>query len=347
MPLPSTDDRLAEPGTSSPDPPKTPGFPGAVPASYPPSGDDLPPPTPGHVPRGDSLRVRCSRAVVRTVYTDAFPNQWAEAVEACQHPVTTGRRIGVLSPTGGSGASTLTAATAALLASVRTDPVAVLDLCAAPSGLLPRLPSTQTGRSLGQLSRPPRPDSDQISAERVDLEEADLTQFGVPTPPRLRRLTYSTDDSALNSSELRALHRGLSRTYATAVCELPRPSAAPEGMGSYGMHALVLALSPAPGDLEANREVLVRIRRQDPEVPILPVLVNARRHRRRTCRSAAASLRDILQAIGAEQPLRRLDADRHLAAGMDLSISAVGEARRLQIAQLSAAALSAAREGRR
>lgn len=345
MPHPSSQDRHRAsvnprggfPGVTSA--PETVGFPGAVRSSAldAPREDTHAAVEPRGLAHGDPLIVRGSKALLRTVYTDAFPNDWAEAVEVCQRPVTTGRRIGVVSPTGGSGTSTLTAAMAALLASVRSDDVAVLDLCSPPSGLAARLPSDEAGPGLGAL---------RVSSELVS-DEVDLTEYGTVPRPRLRRLTYASDDPALDAPAVGALYRGLSRRYAAAVCELPRPDAAPGSMSTYGMHALVIAMSPAPGSIENNCETLRRIRSAEPDVPVLPVLINSRRSSGPVLLRASAALSQTLRDLGHEVPLSRIAVDRHLATGGHLSISRIGEARRLQIAQLTAAALRAASGGRR
>ena len=287
------------------------------------------------LPHGDTWVARTGRVLTRLVYTDAFPNAFAEAIDVCQSPVTTGRRIGVISPTGGSGASTLTAAMAALFALVRTDQIAGVDLTPAPSGLIARLPADEAAEGLpaglGRLG----------GMADTDTDDVDLAEYGPSPRPRLLRLSYAATDRVLEAQDVAGLHRGLSRSRAISVSEVPRPALNPT-VELGGFHALVVALSATLGAETANSDLLREVSSRAPGVPILPVLVDSRRGSARTKAQLGAAARRTLSRLDHPDSVLRLDHDRHLATGDELRIGRIGEARRLQVARLSAAALEAA-----
>lgn len=295
---------------------------------------------PRRLPHGDTWVARTGRVLTRLVYTDAFPNAFAQAIDVCQSPVTTGRRIGVISPTGGSGASTITAAMAALFALVRTDQIAGVDLTPAPSGLIARLPTGECDEGLpaglGRLG----------GMADIDTDDVELAEYGPSPRPRLLRLSYAATDRLLESEDVAGLHRGLSRSRAISVSEVPRPTLNPTlELGNF--HALVVALSATLGAKTANNDLLREVSRRAPGVPILPVLMDSRRSSARTKAHLAAAARGTLRELGIADSVLRLDHDRHLATGGELRINRIGEARRLQVARLSAAALEAAAGARR
>lgn len=304
------------------------------------------PGAPAALPHGDSWASRAARLLTRVIYTDTFSQEFSEAIDFCQAPVATGRRIGVVSPTGGSGASTLTAALAALYGLVRTDLVAGVDLTPAPSGLIARLPRHDDDASpnsgLGSLSG-----TAEQGTSGQGTDEVDLTDHGPWPRPRLLRLSYTTGtDQALDAEDVAGLHRELSRSHAVAVTEVPRPAVSP-ALDLTGFHCLIVALSPSPGAIAGNTEVLQDLARRAPGVPMIAVVVDSRRSRRRVKAAAASAAAAALGDRDLRIPVLPLDHDRHLATGAELRVGRIGEARRLQVAQLGAAALGAASGGLR
>lgn len=291
------------------------------------------PDAPKGLPHGDSWLTRSCRAAARLAYTDTFPAAFTEAVDACQAPVTTGRRIGVLSPTGGAGASTITAAMASFFALVRTDLTTSLDLTAPPSGLVSRLPTPDDEALPSGLGHVPKnPDAQ---------DSLDVTEFGPCPRQRLLRLTYAPDDQPLAAESVAGLQRELSRSRSIAVSEIPRPSSPPQ-VDVSGFHCLVIVMSPASGSLDANAETLRAVHRQVPGIPLVPVLVDSRRVSRRQMARAEARVRRALTALELEEAVLRVSYDRHLATGAELRIGRIGELRRLQVARLCASALETA-----
>lgn len=333
--------KLADPERSRPPSPKAPGeqpreLLGGVSRLRAYAGDSPidEPDAPKGLPHGDSWLARTSRAAARLIHTDAFPAAFTEAVDACQAPVTTGRRIGVLSPTGGAGASTITAAMASFFSLVRTDLITGLDLTSPPSGLVSRLPASDDDgglpAGLGQVPKNPEAEAG-----------LDLAEFGPCPRQRLLRLTYAPGDQPLASESVAGVQRELSRSRSIAVSEVPHPGSAPQ-VDLSDFHCLVVVMSPTSGALDANAETLRAVHRQVPDVPLVPVLVDGRRIPRRQMAYAEARMRRALTALERDDAVLRVSYDRHLATGAELRISRIGELRRLQLARLCASTLETA-----
>lgn len=291
------------------------------------------------LPYGDIWISRLGRALSRLFYTDTYPDAFAQAADACQSPVTTGRRIGVISPSGGSGASTVTAALAALFAFVRTDEVAAVDFTPAPSGLISRLPADEADEGLpaglGRLKGISEAEDDDIT----------LTEFGPSPRSQLLRLNYAPTDRLLSAYDIAEVHRALSRSRAISVSEIPRP-ALDLTLEMDRFHVLVAVLSSTPAAERVNSQLLHELSRRASDIPVLPVVVDSRRSSARTRAHVSASARATLRDLGMSDTVLKLNHDRHLATGGELRIGRIGESRRLQLAQIGAAALEAAVGGR-
>lgn len=295
---------------------------------------------------GDSLLLRTVRPLSRLILSDAFPQDWAAAVDTSQQPVTTGRRIGVLSPAGGSGRSTVVAALARLYAQVRADDIAAVDLSGSPAGLHHRLPaddgpSTAIGLS-GLTARQP---------EHPDATGGVLSRYAAAVQPRLHRLTESprpgVPPQALETDDVAAVHRTLSRACAVSLYELPGLEQLRRVQMLSRLHALIVPVAAHPAAPSSSRMVIEHLRETVPGMGVLPVLVDVGRVSAMDQQTAARGLRDQFKQAGFTQPVRRLDADRHLATGLRLDLARVGEKRRLQLAQLAAAGLDVAVRSRR
>ena len=78
-------------------------------------------------PHGDGFARRAARFALHLVTTTRATRELAELAEAAQAPVTTGRRIAVVSVRGGAGRSTVTALLGSVFAARRADHVLVAD----------------------------------------------------------------------------------------------------------------------------------------------------------------------------------------------------------------------------
>lgn len=289
---------------------------------------------------GDPVVTRAWRAAARAVLSDSFPDDYAQAVAACQQSVTTGRRIGILSPVGGAGRSTLAAAMGLLLSSARLDHIAAVDLAGRPSGLPSRLPA-EAGPSAG-LKALARLDS----AQHHDSLDA-LDSCAALTRENLRCLSLLDREAPLEAEDLPPLYQLFSRSCAVTLLELPALSSGHAREAMRNLHAVVLAVPPQPAAIDAAQLVLDTLREASPVTPVIPALVNTAHAGGQDRHMAASSLRARMRAAGHTQELHRVDADRHLGAGGPLQLARVGERRRLQLAQLTSAALGAAQGGPR
>lgn len=283
---------------------------------------------------GDPGYRRAWRAAARVVVNDAFPTDYAAAVDRCQHPVTTGRRIGIIGATGGTGKSTLAAAMGLLLSGVRVDHIAAVDLAGRPSGLLQRLPSEEQPAGVRSLA--------EVAAGRQEISLTDLRSHSAQLRSTLHRITLDDADPALRAEHVAGTFQVLSHTCAVSLIELPELSPELGTAGLSSVHALILAVGPSPAAVEATRSLLRKLQQELPETPVIPVIVDTRRARTAERRAAVHALKTHLRETGHPHTVHLLDADRHLGGGLRISLKRVGEQRRLQLAQLAAAALGAA-----
>ncbi|WP_102157277.1 hypothetical protein [Zhihengliuella halotolerans] len=296
---------------------------------------DLPEALRGRARRhGDPLWLRLLQTLRRAAGSDSFPGDFANALDDCQRPVTTGRRIGVVGATGGAGTSTLVAALALLLADVRADHIAAVDTVGRPSGLLPRLPAQAPAGGLVALTG--------LAGRTGDIGLHELRAHAATLPTNLHRLTLDERDHALTDLERQGLYQVLSRTCAVSLVELDAHA------DVQHLHALIVAVPAVPGAAGAAASLLARVRAARPGLPVLPVVVNAHGCPAADVRLAEAGLDEQLAASGRRRttPAHHLDYDRHLAAGLAaglaIDLRLVGEKRRLQVATLAANALFAA-----
>lgn len=283
---------------------------------------------------GDAAPKRTLRAAARVVVNDAFPNAYAKAIDTCQQPVTTGRRIGVLSPVGGAGKSTLTAGLALLLEQSRIDHIAAVDLGGRPSGLALRLPSEDESSGVRALAA--------VAARRSSITLEDLSSHSAQLRSTLHRVTLAENDGVLGSAEISGIYQVLSHTAAVSVIELPELSPELGISPVQSLHCLILAVPPHPAAAESAAPLLSVLRKQAPEIPVLAVLIDTHRSRSADRRLTAKTLKTRLAEAGLSGAHYTLSADRHLATGLKIMFGRVGEQRRLQIAELAADALAIA-----
>lgn len=287
---------------------------------------------------GDPGWIRAWRSVWRLVINDPYPEQYSHAVAACQQPVTTGRRIGVISPVGGAGRSTLVAALSLLFSSTRTDHIAAADLSGRPSGLAPRLVSEDSPSGLKTLAH--------LALNRNATGLGELQSCSALIGETLHRTTLMEGEAPLTSDDVAALNQAFSRTCAISVMELPLLPSEHSASCLQGLHALILAVPPVPSAAEHSYALLELLQQSNPMLPLLPVLVNTRRAGRSDQHHATRALRSQLRAANQPTQIHTLSHDRHLGLGEHLRLTRIGEDRRLQLAQIGAAALTAAQGGR-
>ncbi|WGH84953.1 hypothetical protein [Auritidibacter ignavus] len=264
--------------------------------------------------RGDSLVLRGWRAVKYLFASDPFPEQLEDALEMCQAPVTSGRRIAVMSPVGGAGVSTLVALMARQFVSIRTEPIYAVELnhpLSAEAGLQRRI-DPDPAENLTVVSEfathPDDLDRECINdAFQYYAQNAAVTLFDLP--PRL--------------DLLEPLH--------------------------HGLHELIIPVPCYPAAVEATEKFCTRVAAAYPELAMMPLLVDSYRTSRATRRDfwkmARHSRLEDHFAATRRRSLLTLRYDLHLVAGAPVQLSLLSEKARLQVASIAGRALKIATDG--
>ena len=287
-----------------------------------------------------TLRTRPAEGPVRRVLGtagnlfrgDDYPRLLAEAAAGAQVPVATGRRISVIGSRGGAGKTTVAALLGCVYSSMRTDAVTVLDNAPAAGTLalragVPDAPSLDAAAE--QLAR-------RQPASLSDLA-ALLTQAG---PGNLlvtgRRGTHprpASDDAA------KALSLAISRYCPLTVLDCGTGLDLPATRWALGQSHLAVFATPASVAGLEDAAAYAAAWRRDPALAATRLLVvvvqtlpdgpfRAGAEARRLARSG-------VDAVG-------LGYDRHLAAGVEISLGLLARRTRLEAAALAAGVLARA-----
>lgn len=300
--------------------------PGSLPPGSPPPDTALV----RHAPAGDTPLRRVARSAVRMVTGTAATRELAELAQAVQSPVTTGRRIVVMSVRGGAGRSTVTALLGTVYAARRADHVLVADADPEHGSLAWRL-GLATPDGLGVLA--PR----LLAARGGGLGDVD------PLLPRtgagLRLLPGGTTDGGARPA--RDVTRALSRFFAICVTDCGRGLDAPATVEVlHEAHAAVVVAPATPDGVRSTCVGLDRV-----PVEALPRVTVALCTVQRGGRAALAgsTAREALARYGV--PVVTLPYDRHLAAAAPIVPARIGEATVVEATRLAGHALAAACRG--
>lgn len=268
-------------------------------------------------PHGDPVLRRLRRAGRHLVGGTAPARAGADLAGALAVPLTTGRRIAVVSVRGGAGRTTCAALLAAVFAARRPDPVLAVDAGPAHGSLLWRL---------GLDGAPPL---DHLLAHLLaapDLPAA-CTALG-------RAAAGPWVAPPGSAGAVRDVTRALSRFFPVTVLD-----AGPDPSGVVAdAHAVVVA-TPATADGVRSTAGLLHGVAPAGRERMVVALVTASREGRRALRAAAA--RQVLEQFAV--PVVTLPHDRHLAGAVPLRADRVGEDTLDATARLGAAALARAR----
>lgn len=279
---------------------------------------------------GLSLWSRGWRSVARLWRHDRTADRLTAAAQVVQSPVTTGRRIAVVSLRGGAGKTVVTALTAATFGALRPEPVAALDLDPACGSLGLRLDAT------------PAPGADQMAADLAALErttfDAVAGMMGTGrgdlycTGPRVtgRPLGQSAATTVLS---------GLSRYFPVTVIDCPNGPEHPDTAAVLTRaHAVIFAVPTSPAAVDEAAGYL-RHWLQDPFLSAIPVVAAV----------VGTTRSSVLDPLAQAAALTRLGVaavavrhDRHLASGVGITLPLLRPENRLAATELAAQALAAA-----
>lgn len=293
---------------------------------------------------GDSWWVRATRSVVNLVVSDPFPEAYQRALKGCQTSVLTGRRIGITSPLGGSGASSTVALLGHQLADSRKEPTLVVDVL------------NRDGATLRRLGpRNPRKVSEDKGLERLSelMNQRDVPvhqhfhTYSDEISRHLRFLPWGDSDERLDDRALmQNTFQFLSQTAAVTLLDLPMSD---HVMHAFypGLHALIVPIPMYPAAVDVAESFCNYIHHSYPHVALVPVMVDSIHASKRQVRLTKQSVRHTnLRShlpISRKTNLPELSFDAHVATGGRLNMELLSERERLQVAQLGATVLSVAK----
>ncbi len=285
-----------------------------------------------------SLCARSFRALGNLFRHDPTPERMAAHARQVQAPVTTGRRIAVVSLRGGAGKTTVSAMMARTFAALRPEPVAAVDLDPALGSLGLRL--GHTGRSA------PAPGADRLAAE--------LAAMTTPTVEEVTsRMAVSGKDlfhtgprvtgRPLGSAAATTLLSGLSRYFPVTVLDCPTGPESPDTAATLAhSHAVVFVVPATPAGVDEAAGYL-RHWLDDPFLSSVPVAAAV----------VSTDADGILDPLAQAAALSRVGVlsvalrhDRHLATGVGVSLPLARPENRLAVAELSGRVLGLANDAR-
>ncbi|MCC9205491.1 hypothetical protein [Arthrobacter sp. zg-Y769] len=296
-----------------------------------------------------TLRTRPAEGVLRRTVSSAgnlfrgddYPLRLAEAAAGAQAPVATGRRIAVVGSRGGAGKTTLAALLGLVYSSMRTDAVTVLDN--APSGgtlaLRTGVPDASSlDAAAAEMARRPPMSLADLSALLAPAGRGNLLVTGRRSagdrPAAGRRSAEGAATAAAS-----ALSLAISRYCPITVLDCGT------GLDHTGTrwalsqsHLAVFATPASVAGLE-DAGLYAAAWRRDPglaSVPLLVVVVQTLPDGPFRADAEARRLTRMgIDAVG-------LGYDRHLAAGVEISLGLLARRTRLEAAALAAGVLARA-----
>ena len=283
------------------------------------------------------------RRVLRSLFSSArTPAEMVQQATLAQAPVTTGRRIAVLSTRGGAGKTTAAALLSRLYSAVRPDTVAVLDLDPGRGSLALRLGLDGAAPVDALVRHTTGGKLPSAAALGGLLGHAAPNLFA--TGPR-----YDADAFPAGSSEpadaaaLRATCSAVSRYFPITLLDCPTGFEAPATQAALAdAHAAVYVVPSTLSGLDDALGQLARWRR-DPRLVGIPLVVLVLQQ----------DMASPLAALDQAARLSRLgfDAyaigyDRHLAAGADVVLRLLGPDHRVAVATVAGQVLRLANGAR-
>lgn len=281
--------------------------------------------------RGRRTAHRWVGTLSRAIRPDGYPGDLERATRGVQQPVTTGRRIVLLSTEGGAGRTTAAATLAEIYGALRTDRVCALDLASAPSPLGDRLAvdtavSAQEAIGAIVLNHPSTPE--------------DMAQ--VFAQPKAGVWVAHTDshEEPLNELEVEELLTQVSRQCGVTVVECPPVLEDPRTQSALEMAHAVLVIGSTTGNGLHNAMALHDLLAADPDRKHLPLATVLNDH----TSDNPWSRRELRRSLDQRGRIHHsMSYDRHLSTGREIHLDHLDERHRLEWVRLAATALTLAR----
>lgn len=280
---------------------------------------------------GSPLARRWAGALTRGAKADTYPGELERATKGVQQPITTGRRIAVVSTEGGSGRSTTVALLAQIYSSLRTDRITAADLTGAPSPLGQRLKSTSPVSpqdALGAIMV-----NNPTTAEGVRAVLNSIT-------PTLWGIWSAAHEEPLQETEVEELLTHTSRHCGITLIECPTVLDDPRTRAALAMAHVVLVVGTATGNGLNHAAQLHKLLADDPDYAQLPtaIVLNNRSS------DNPWNLGQLHKALDQRGRIHHSTSyDRHLSTGRDIALDHLDERHRLEWVRLAATALTLAR----
>lgn len=286
-----------------------------------------------------SVVARAARSAGNLFRHDPTAERLQSAARGVQAPVTTGRRLAVVSLRGGAGRTTVSALLARTFASLRPEPVAALDLDPGVGALALRLSDISTA------SRPV-PSVDQLSAGLTGLTHANLEAVSAlmgQAPDELFHTGPRTTGHPLGRAGVTTALATLSRFFPVTVVDCPTGPEHPDTAQVLTQaHAAVFVVpSTAVGVDEAAG--YLRHWQQDPFLSAIPVAAVV------TATDRGADLDPLAQAAALTRVgvmAAALRYDRHVAGGVGIRLPLILPENRRAVAELASGLLAEANRQR-
>jgi MinD-like ATPase involved in chromosome partitioning or flagellar assembly len=277
-----------------------------------------------------SLGARGWRAVGNLFRHDTTPARLAAYASEAQSPVTTGRRIAVVSLRGGAGKTTVSAMMARTFATLRPEPVAAVDL---DPGL----------GSLGlRLGHQPAPGADSTAQALAASEPASFDSVAsllAAGPDDLYCTGPRMSGGPLGEAGTTTLLSALSRYFPVTVLDCPTGPSRPDTAAVLARsHAAVFVVPATAAGVDEARGFLGHWL-TDPYLAAIPVIAAV----------VATDRSGILDPLAQAAALTRVGVDavalrhdRHLAGGVGIGMHLTRPENRLAATELCARILTAA-----
>lgn len=280
---------------------------------------------------------RILRGAGRAIIRDSYPSEFAALAQTMQQPVATGRKIAILTPGGGTGASTVASLLALAYRNLRGDLIGLVDLNNLASGILPGVGNDPKSprEALGSLSVGKPTHRDEFR-RLLGTEEKD--------PAVVRAASYEEPLSARATETLLA---DFARQCAVSLIECP-PGGDDERTATVvgRAHAVVVVVDMTEQGMREGKALIDRVRdiegkardlRRNGRSPVM-IVGNERTAAAKTARRGA---RELAAESGARMVTLRHN--RRFRGAERLSFDSLEQKTRLEVLRIGALALTLAR----